>query len=424
MIRVLVFTALVQHEQIKDEVVSQDVIPFLIRCATETKYDVIKVQQRALEILWALTFNEQAATILKNDQIFMKHIKTLQLSDEKGVQKAAEGIIWKLEKEAEFMSKNEHEEEVTTETSTAHLEAQPLDRRYKYDVMISYSHTDKGFCYQIQERLVKDKFHVWLDRDNLYGSQMQEMANAIENSEFVFICMSDMYKQSAYCQSEAYYAYERQCCLIPLKMKEKYHPDGWLGLVVSGKTYITFSAKDFDASYQKLMTEISHYRNGRTVSKQDHIADHTVLQHSIEITKYNIPAVNVTTNSNAIERYEKTLIKNLPDNRPEDASRKSDYLIKTYIELWSKEDVQGFLHDMKLDVMIPLCKDMDGPRLHKMYKYCESNNDSMYQALRAELSDLHKNTLPFNVYLRFLDEVKKYVPLSSSTTASAICNTM
>ncbi|CAF1307412.1 unnamed protein product [Didymodactylos carnosus] len=86
-------SSLVQHAQIKDELISQGVIPLLIRCATETKYDVIKVQQRALEILWALTFNEQTATILETDQIFMKHIKTLRLSDEKGVQKQLKALF-------------------------------------------------------------------------------------------------------------------------------------------------------------------------------------------------------------------------------------------------------------------------------------------------------------------------------------------
>ncbi|CAF1276393.1 unnamed protein product [Rotaria sordida] len=92
--------------------------------------------------------------------------------------------------------------------------------------MISYSHSDRQLCYQIHERLVQDGFSVWIDRDNMYGTTMVAMAEAIENSEFVLICMSDTYKQSVYCQSEAHYAFERRCHLIPLIMKPCYKPDG------------------------------------------------------------------------------------------------------------------------------------------------------------------------------------------------------
>ena len=44
--------------------------------------------------------------------------------------------------------------------------------------------------------------------------------------------MSDAYKQSVYCQSEAHYAFERGRRLIPLIMKPNYKPDGWLGIIV------------------------------------------------------------------------------------------------------------------------------------------------------------------------------------------------
>ena len=37
---------------------------------------------------------------------------------------------------------------------------------------------------------------------------MNAMADAVENSEFVIMCMSDSYKQSTYCQAEAEYAFK------------------------------------------------------------------------------------------------------------------------------------------------------------------------------------------------------------------------
>ncbi|CAF1598322.1 unnamed protein product, partial [Didymodactylos carnosus] len=247
---------------------------------------------------------------------------------------------------------------------------------YKYDIMISYSHTDKDLCYKIQEHLVKDKFRVWLDRDNLYGSQMQEMANAIENSEFIFICTSHAYKQSAYCQSEAHYAYERRCQLIPLKVIEKYRPDGWLGFILSGKVYIDFSKTDFDNAYQRLMSEIDRYRNQET-TKQD--SDHH-LSHG-----------NPTTETS----------ENKPLNIASKEKTSSYDTIR--LEQWTVENVVDFLNEMELDAMIPLY--------------------SMYQSLKSELNELQNKTLPIRVYVRFLDTLRKYVPITNDAQ-SVICNVM
>jgi hypothetical protein len=72
--------------------------------------------------------------------------------------------------------------------------------------------------------------------------------------------MSDPYKQSAYCQSEAHYAYERQCRFIPVVMKQKYRPDGWLGIMVSGKIDVDFPKLEFDQAYLKLKNEINQHR--------------------------------------------------------------------------------------------------------------------------------------------------------------------
>ncbi|CAF1337796.1 unnamed protein product [Rotaria sordida] len=45
---------------------------------------------------------------------------------------------------------------------------------------------------------------------------MQAMADAVENSEFVILCMSDAYKHSIYCQAEAEYEFHCKRHLIPI----------------------------------------------------------------------------------------------------------------------------------------------------------------------------------------------------------------
>ncbi|CAF1392422.1 unnamed protein product [Rotaria sp. Silwood1] len=51
---------LIQYDQIKDELTKQNGLPLIIRCVTDIKFKPLQVQQPALEILFALTFNKEA----------------------------------------------------------------------------------------------------------------------------------------------------------------------------------------------------------------------------------------------------------------------------------------------------------------------------------------------------------------------------
>jgi hypothetical protein len=43
-------------------------------------------------------------------------------------------------------------------------------------------------------------YSVWLDVDNINGGVLESMAEAVENSSIVLICMNEQYKQSYYCR--------------------------------------------------------------------------------------------------------------------------------------------------------------------------------------------------------------------------------
>lgn len=45
---------------------------------------------------------------------------------------------------------------------------------------------------------------------------------------------------------------------IPLKMQEKYYPDGWLGILIGAKLYIEFSRKySYSEKFQELVDAIN-----------------------------------------------------------------------------------------------------------------------------------------------------------------------
>jgi hypothetical protein len=241
----LIYLAFVQHDEIKDEIVRQNYFGFLIRCATQTDLHVGLVLQTALEIIWSLTFNNKIHQILVNSyNNFAIYLKTSLInSDEQGVQAAAQGILWKLEDESML------KKQILDNTETKTCEE-------KYDIMISYSHSNKDLCLQVYQSLLKLNYRVWLDFENMYGGTLQSMATAIELSEIILICMSTPYKQSAYCRSEAEYAYTRQRHIIPLIMEKKYRPDGWLGIICASKMYVDFTKTDFEQAFQKLIAQM------------------------------------------------------------------------------------------------------------------------------------------------------------------------
>ncbi|CAF0818295.1 unnamed protein product [Rotaria sordida] len=306
-------------------------------------------------------------------------------SDQFDLQRAAEGLLWKLEREDEAVAK-------------------PIIlNSYQYDIMISYSHKDKELCLQIHEQLVKDGFNVWVDRDCLRGSTMVGIANAIENSEYVLICMSNTYKESVYCQSEAHYAFERGCRLVPIMLESNYKPDGWLGIIVSGKIYVNFAKVEFKSAYEKLKNEIIEQR-------QKYLRKSSAKS----IEKDPVDMISITPKH--IELVPES-IDDLPN----------------YITEWTHDHVKLFFLRMELsDTILPLCTRVDGHRLLRLYEMCLINPESMYQSLKFELGERHHTLLPIADYLTFLHEVKLYVPSTSTnvTTArsssldSSICNAM
>ncbi|CAF2072794.1 unnamed protein product [Rotaria magnacalcarata] len=360
----------VQHDQVKTELIKQGILPLLMKCVVEVRFDPIKVRQVALEILLALSFFNEACLILKQNEDFMNHSRSLAEnanSDHAGLQRAAEGLLWKLEKENEAVAKPS------------------ILYSHKYNIMISYAHKNQELCLQIHQELVKHGFNVWLDRECLHGSTMIGIANAIENSENVLICMSNAYKESVYCQSEAHYAFERGCRLIPIIVEADYKPDGWLGIIVSGKIYVNFANTEFDLAYEKLKNEII----------QQHQTDSNPL-----------PTNSTENDSMSLEHAE--LLSNTIEDLP--------YSITE----WTHDHVKLFLLRMELGATIlPLCTRLDGDRLLQLYEMCLSNRESMYQSLKFELNERYHTLLPIADYLTFLHEIKVYIPSNTIKSPSS-----
>jgi hypothetical protein len=255
-----------------------------LRCVLEDKFDPLKAKLIALEILLALAFSDDFAAILKDNIDFMNHVRTLTTSPEQDLQRVATALVWKLEKEPETSAKKVKDQLSPTSTSTF--------AKKQYDIMISYSHNDKELCHRILDILERDQLRVWVDSRLMHGATFDAMAKAIENAEFVLVCMSDTYKQSPFCEMEASYAVKRRCRIIPLVMTPNYKADGWLGVLTSALIYIDFPKLGFDKGHEELKRQIGLFRMNdpySTVIKQDHL--HHDPTSSVNIIPKTFPSV-------------------------------------------------------------------------------------------------------------------------------------
>ncbi|CAF4571233.1 unnamed protein product [Rotaria sp. Silwood2] len=185
------------------------------------------------------------------------------------------------------------------------------------------------------------------------------------------MCLSDTYKKDDFCRSQATYAFERQCKIIPLIVLSNYRPDGWLNRIINGKISIDFIKFDFELAKTQLKNEIDRQRKySKLNQKQNSILIKTPIEISID----------------------------------------NEY--PSQIDQWTNNHVKLFLISKNLNPFLEIFSEMNGNLLHELYRMCLSNRESMFHTLKKEISILNSINEPLTlvIYLRFLNEVQKYIP--------------
>ncbi|CAF4195753.1 unnamed protein product [Rotaria sp. Silwood2] len=395
---------LLQHDQIKDEVLKQNAVPFLLDCANKFTDEKLKL---VLEALWSLSFSRDAVVALRfHSELLDKIQKVSQTTDDEAMKKASEGLTWKLveepvllEKVAKQQEKNKSNEMIeTTETiigpdgkeqvitKKVPASSQPSERTFQYDMMISYCHADKDLVYKIHQFLKDQSFKIWIDLNNMFGPAMSAMAEAVENSEFVIMCMSDSYKKSTYCQAEAEYAFNCKRRLVPLIVRPGYRADGWLGFMIGSRIYIDFGRFNFDTACEKLMNEINLQKKRSLPPKETKVVQE---EKPVEPVKFAAPPKPRKLS----DTYTKRTISSNFKKRP--------------IYNWTEADVNDFLYDQHLRELMPLCEKMDGQALIQLYKMCAAERNETYTLLNDDLKSTKEIKLPIGVYTRFLSVMER-----------------
>ena len=194
----------------------------------------------AVEALWMLAFANSNKDIIRERDGTMEILRTLHHSQNTEVQKAAAGALWEIE------------------GKTARDKADKTKEGSGNHVMISYQQDAQEIMIQVKNQLQANGCRVWMDLEQMSGSTLETRAKAVENAAVVLICVSQRYKESPNCRSEAEYAYQLEKDIIPLMMEKNYKADGWLGMLLGTKLCIGFQSKDnIDSGVAKLVRELA-----------------------------------------------------------------------------------------------------------------------------------------------------------------------
>jgi hypothetical protein len=124
-------------------------------------------------------------------------------------------------------------------------------------VMISYQWDCQPVVRRLADSLKTAGYNVWLDLEQMTGSTLTAMAEAVEGSEVVVVALSSKYQNSKNCRLEGEYAHLNSKTIVPLMMESNFRPTGWLGLIIGGRLWFDFTAEDRHASsYQGLVGEL------------------------------------------------------------------------------------------------------------------------------------------------------------------------
>lgn len=150
-------------------------------------------------VLWQLCFDKQIAAEVLNDRELYSFISELNKKsaitpgedkDEgAALRKNASGLIWLLNKANEpprpltpAVPKSDAEtQNLNREVAPKSLNLKDNDINQKF-IMISYNRDSRDLCLRIKAELEKEGIMIWIDVEDISGSSLESMANAIEKS--------------------------------------------------------------------------------------------------------------------------------------------------------------------------------------------------------------------------------------------------
>nr|XP_006824842.1 PREDICTED: uncharacterized protein LOC100377997 [Saccoglossus kowalevskii] len=152
--------------------------------------------------------------------------------------------------------------------------------------------------------------------------------------------MSQKYKDSSMCRTEATYSFKLQKTIIPLMVEPNYSPDGWLGALLGTTLYFNFCAEDdLEVVISKILEKVQF-----------------IMPSSFQVTSLSNPSTT----------------------KPEDAPQ-------ALVTSWSSDNVHEWLCQNDLEDMSNHFTVYNGEMLIQMKKLSHQAPEFFYKSLKTDV---------------------------------------
>eukprot|EP01041_Mallomonas_annulata_P001806 gene1806-3503_t len=204
------------------------------------------------EVMKTTGYQDALLSLSHDTRCISSHVKTIQQ------------IFWILNPpptttltDNKFLPQDQkHSRSITNSTNTSNMNSNSNKQ-----IMISYNWGSQSVAIAVAEFLQQQQqqrsWKVWIDIEQMQGSTMEAMAQAVEDSDLIIVLVSRKYKESPNCRLEGEYSYQRHKDIIPLLVEPGYTADGWLGALLGTKLWYDFTAPTkFSESFKQLKRAI------------------------------------------------------------------------------------------------------------------------------------------------------------------------
>ncbi len=170
-------------------------------CLNGNEYE----KEYATKLIWQLCFDHEVMHEVGNDKELLEFFqKSDHLLDQREMlKKNVHGILWMRDLvQHKKLNMLENHGDRTRKTRSSNQKSSPLflppislkttDKKdnAQQHIMISYNSASRDLCLKIKKELEAQGEKVWIDVEDISGSSLESMANAIERSKCVLICKS------------------------------------------------------------------------------------------------------------------------------------------------------------------------------------------------------------------------------------------
>ncbi|XP_072019573.1 uncharacterized protein [Amphiura filiformis] len=337
----------------------------------------------ATQALWILSFLDSIKRT-SEVQASLPTLRSLTTSENQPIREASSYAVWEIQDNQRTAQHPNYEDPPPSYQESVKAQAQS---GLSGHVMISYQWDSQDRVVTIRDNLVQAGYKVWMDVHNIRGDIIDAMADAVEKSDVILMCMTERYKDSTNCRSEAKYASKKKKDVIPLLLENDYDPDGWLGFMLGTKLYYKFCSDDeMTRNMEGLLRELGN--RGRATATPSATAEAV--------------AVGEDDVDGPVSAHTEPMVAMAPLTVGKETIRRSS---TGKASTWSAEEVQSWLQDIGLSALSSsLGFQCDGDHLKVMYEQYKRSPDVFQNEMKTDLQLNYGDRLKLTAGLKRLFE--------------------